>query len=622
MEDEDAWLYGDEPSAEVSEEAVDKPIDTEIEENTIEETILEPLDNPENIEEAEPDMGIQITEENDDPGGLDEDGQDVVDDEDEDSDEDDIKITIDHKEIDDAKTSYQTLGLNKPVSMTGRAPGMMGGLSVAEKKGKFNVEEFDQLGLINGQPAQDVDLESIEDKPWKKPGADITDYFNYGFTEDTWQAYCSRQRRMRVNESGAGLPAGPGGSSHHYNRTSQINTSGLSNGKMSTNNVNSAPSSIPTLGSTTQPIRISTVGTRLQSVNVNSVGSPDMEAAESKQEPAPISVMTSDKRIYSKKVMDGIDPSGSGALTADFSLPPPGIPPPGIPPPNAMNLPPPGLPPSMNVPPPGLAHIPASGPPPNIPPSGDFDFSHNDENYEDYYGGYEPTQESQWQVPPTFQDRQGPPPNSDAPPGDAGYDEHKSDTDPWKDRRSSRETPPHRPDHYSDQRIPPDPRIDPRYDPRYESRPRSSEMRAAEYESSRKRRRSRSPSPRSRTDRYREHGGRDRESSRSERDRIDRERERDRDHRHSEQRDREVDRNKDRDKERGREEDRRSDRDRSDKRERERSERSSRSDRTKEKSKSRSKSPSSSHKHKKSKKDKREKSDKSDAKKEIKEEPA
>ena len=155
-------------------------------------------------------------------------------------------------------------------------------------------------------------------------GADITDYFNYGFTEDTWQAYCSRQRRMRVNESGAGLPAGPGGSSHHYNRTSQINTSGLSNGKISTNNVNSAPSSIPTLGSSTQPIRISTVGTRLQSGNINSVGSPDMEAAESKQEPAPISVMTSDKRIYSKKVMDGIDPSASGAPTADFSLPPPG----------------------------------------------------------------------------------------------------------------------------------------------------------------------------------------------------------------------------------------------------------------------------------------------------------
>ena len=29
---------------------------------TVEETTLEPLDNPENIEEAEPDMGVQIME--------------------------------------------------------------------------------------------------------------------------------------------------------------------------------------------------------------------------------------------------------------------------------------------------------------------------------------------------------------------------------------------------------------------------------------------------------------------------------------------------------------------------------------------------------------------------------
>ena len=75
-----------------------------------------------------------------------------------------------------------------------------------------------------------------------QPGADITDYFNYGFSEDTWAAYCNRsyyfgalssphftfndfstwrillstqhilylprQRRLRVNESGAGLTGG------------------------------------------------------------------------------------------------------------------------------------------------------------------------------------------------------------------------------------------------------------------------------------------------------------------------------------------------------------------------------------------------------------------------------
>ena len=156
-------------------------------------------------------------------------------------------------------------------------------------------------------------------------GADITDYFNYGFTEDTWQAYCSRQRRMRVNESGAGLPAGPGGSSHHYNRTSQINSSSLSNGKISSiNSINSTtPSSIPTLGSS-QPIRLPVLGARTYGSTMPSSESPDLENLDAKQEPASISVMTSDKRIYSKKVLEGIDSSGSGAPTADFSLPPPG----------------------------------------------------------------------------------------------------------------------------------------------------------------------------------------------------------------------------------------------------------------------------------------------------------
>ena len=28
-------------------------------------------------------------------------------------------------------------------------------------------------------------------------GADIADYFNYGFTEDTWKLYCDKQRKMK-----------------------------------------------------------------------------------------------------------------------------------------------------------------------------------------------------------------------------------------------------------------------------------------------------------------------------------------------------------------------------------------------------------------------------------------
>jgi hypothetical protein len=30
--------------------------------------------------------------------------------------------------------------------------------------------QFDQIGAINGTPAQDLDLESFEEKPWRKPG--------------------------------------------------------------------------------------------------------------------------------------------------------------------------------------------------------------------------------------------------------------------------------------------------------------------------------------------------------------------------------------------------------------------------------------------------------------------
>lgn len=35
------------------------------------------------------------------------------------------------------------------------------------------------------------------DKPWRRPGTDITDYFNYGFDEFTWALYCSKQENVR-----------------------------------------------------------------------------------------------------------------------------------------------------------------------------------------------------------------------------------------------------------------------------------------------------------------------------------------------------------------------------------------------------------------------------------------
>lgn len=36
-----------------------------------------------------------------------------------------------------------------------------------------------------------------DEQPWRRPGSDMTDYFNYGFDEFTWADYCLKQRNVR-----------------------------------------------------------------------------------------------------------------------------------------------------------------------------------------------------------------------------------------------------------------------------------------------------------------------------------------------------------------------------------------------------------------------------------------
>ena len=41
-----------------------------------------------------------------------------------------------------------------------------------------------------------VDLASFPDKPWRRPGADLTDWFNYGFDEHTWALWCAKKNQV------------------------------------------------------------------------------------------------------------------------------------------------------------------------------------------------------------------------------------------------------------------------------------------------------------------------------------------------------------------------------------------------------------------------------------------
>ncbi|PKU30052.1 pre-mrna 3 -end-processing factor hypothetical protein [Limosa lapponica baueri] len=86
--------------------------------------------------------------------------------------------------------SYGAAPVNLNIKTGGRAYGSSG----AKVKGV----DLDAPGNINGVPLLEVDLDSFEDKPWRKPGADLSDYFNYGFNEDTWKAYCEKQKRIRM----------------------------------------------------------------------------------------------------------------------------------------------------------------------------------------------------------------------------------------------------------------------------------------------------------------------------------------------------------------------------------------------------------------------------------------
>merc|ERR1719440_240765 len=48
--------------------------------------------------------------------------------------------------------------------------------------------------------AFDIDLETLEEQPWRKSGVDLALYFNYGFNEATFLDYAEKQLRYRMED--------------------------------------------------------------------------------------------------------------------------------------------------------------------------------------------------------------------------------------------------------------------------------------------------------------------------------------------------------------------------------------------------------------------------------------
>ncbi|CAF1533688.1 unnamed protein product, partial [Didymodactylos carnosus] len=170
-EDDESWLYGSNvPSKNKNEDIGDSALAPSVDEVTTHE-----INSREKIT-------AQITDDN------------VMD---SDDDDDQIEVMIrDFKSPSIYPTARQNSRTAIGVGLGGKPP----------TKGV----DLDAQGQINGVPTFEHDILSAfkdDEKPWKKPGADITDYFNYGFTEDTWGQYCDRQRRLRAENNLARINA-------------------------------------------------------------------------------------------------------------------------------------------------------------------------------------------------------------------------------------------------------------------------------------------------------------------------------------------------------------------------------------------------------------------------------
>ncbi len=297
-------------------------------------TIDEEEDKKYGFESQEKDLNQDLDDNNDEEEEDDED----------DDDDDDVQVTIGDIKAGPTSFPYGSTPMNLNITKRGATFGSgQGNSSVKPKPGL----DIDAVGTINGISIYDVNLDSLEEKPWRKPGADITDYFNYGFNEEMWKLYCERQKKIRSNEFIANGPpvvtkAPPFAGS-----------APLTSGK----------------GGVDQPIPIA-------SVNENSKYTG--MGLTKKAGPPP-----------GRKQSGTIDVIGGGTLTTPSMLPsrrppetkenfiqvignrppgPPGPPPPGLPP---MPFPPMSMPPPFGFPPPPGEFPPGIPPPmPMIAPNG------------------------------------------------------------------------------------------------------------------------------------------------------------------------------------------------------------------------------------------------------------
>lgn len=144
---------------------------------------------------------------------LDDDDEEEDDDEDEDDEDSDSDVEIiigtgaDSSKLDSkALTTPSTAATATSAAESAIAPvseqsapvaAVQSGDSGAAMDKAVGALDINAVGEYEGTPITDIDPEVLKEKPWRQPGANLSDYFNYGFTEETWMEYLHKQEKLR-----------------------------------------------------------------------------------------------------------------------------------------------------------------------------------------------------------------------------------------------------------------------------------------------------------------------------------------------------------------------------------------------------------------------------------------
>jgi len=95
-----------------------------------------------------------------------------------------------HNQIQNQNQQYQQIQIQK---FDGPDPNTLPAVTAPPSHPEIDP---DAVGMFDGRSILEVDLGAMADKPWRRPGSDISDWFNYGFDEISWEAYCYRRREL------------------------------------------------------------------------------------------------------------------------------------------------------------------------------------------------------------------------------------------------------------------------------------------------------------------------------------------------------------------------------------------------------------------------------------------